>query len=197
MRKQQITTAILLAIMAITAIYQATRPDSGLLKFIRFGDTAYGHGGTNSMSVAQVARFLDDNPDLETLVLGYMPGTSDADMNLRIARDIRRRGMHTHLTKRSYIASGAVDLFLAGTKRTMECGARIGVHSWSSYDGTYYPAVIGRDPRQKTHEKFLSEMGIDQAFYVFTREAAPPQDIYLLKPADIERFGLLTQASNC
>ena len=33
-------------------------------------------------------------------------------MNMRIARRIRSRGLNTHLDSNSFIASGAVDLFL-------------------------------------------------------------------------------------
>ena len=196
MKTQQIITAILIAIGAAVAIYGTVQPEAGLLKFTVNGNTAYGYGGTNDYSVSTVKRFLNDNPQLETLVLKKMPGTKDADMNIRIARDIRRRGLDTHLDANSYIASGAVDLFLAGTKRTMDCGALIGVHSWSS-GKHYYPAKIGSDPHQKKHERFLREMGIDPAFYAFTRDAALPHDIYYLTPDDIRRFSLLTENVDC
>lgn len=196
MRTQQIITAILFAVGAAVAVYTATRPDYGLLKFSVRGTTAYGNGSTNGSSVSQVGRFLDNNPDVDKLVFRWMSGTSDADRNLIIARKIRKRDLHTHLKSNSFIASGAVDLFLAGTTRTMECGARIGVHSWSS--GKHiYPARLKSDPRQKIQEKFLRDMGIDPDFYVFTRDAALPDDLHILTPAEIERFGLLTEPLDC
>jgi len=197
MRTQQIITAILFSIGAAVAVYTATRPDYGLLKFSVRGTTAYGNGSTNGSSVSQVGRFLDNNPAVDKLVFKWMSGTSDADRNLIIARKIRNRDLHTHLTSGSFIASGAVDLFLAGTTRTMECGARIGVHSWSSGDGIYHPAAIGHDPRQKTQEKFLKDMDIDPSFYVFTRDAALPDDLHILTNAEIEKFGLLTEPVKC
>ena len=197
MRTQQIITGILFAIGAAVAVYTATRPDYGLLKFSVRGTTAYGNGSTNGSSVSQVGRFLDNNPDVEKLVFRWMSGTSDADRNLLIARKIRKLDLHTHLNSNSFIASGAVDLFLAGTTRTMECGARIGVHSWSSGNGKIYPALLTRDPQQKKHEKFLGDMGIDPAFYVFTREAALPDDLHILTSAEIEQFGLLTEPLDC
>ena len=196
MKTQQYIAFVLLAIGAVVAIYGASRPDAGLLKFKVKDNIAYGYGGTSDWSVHQVKNFFNDNPHVDTFVLKKMPGTIDANMNMRIARDIRRRGLKTHLESNSYIASGAVDLFLAGTQRTMECGALIGVHSWSS-GKHYYPAKIGHDPEQKKHEKFLTEMGIDPSFYAFTRDAALPHDIYYLKMEEIRRFGLLTEDVEC
>ncbi len=200
MRKQQIITAGLIAVMAVVAIHRAVQPDAGLLKFRAVGNTAYGNGDTNDLSVAMVKDFLNQNPEVERLVLSKMPGTKDADMNLRIAREIRKRGLDTHLAKNSYIASGAVDLFLAGVERTMECGAMIGVHSWGitgDRTSTISPKTMGVDRRQKIQEKFLTDMSIDPAFYVFTREAAEPGEIYFMNSEEIAKYGLLTTPQDC
>lgn len=192
MRTQQYIAALVILIVLSVATYNATRPDLGLLKFTARGDVAIGNGYTDGRSVGMVRGFLRDNPQVRTLVFGKALGTKDADRNFIIGREIRRRGLNTHLTRRSVIASGAVDLFLAGVERTMDCGALIGVHSWSSGD-YYYPARIGSDPRQKLHERFLSDMGVDPDFYAFTRDAALPDDMYYLSGEDIARFGLLTE----
>lgn len=185
----------LVGIMIFLAFYWAEKSD-GTLSFRVKGDTAYVYGGTNSTSYGVTKDFLNENPDVQHLVLRIMPGTEDAETNLRIARLIRERGLTTHLERRSRIASGAVDLFIAGSKRTMECGALIGVHSWS-FDGKIGPKDIGVDRNQSLHEGFLDDMGIDTAFYVFTREAAPPEDIYFMQYGEIERFGLLTEPAGC
>lgn len=196
-RRQQIIVLILLLIGAAVAIYQITRPSVGDLRFRVEGQTAYVNGGTNSRSFGTAKRFFEDNPHVRHLVLQRMPGTSDADTNLRIARDIRRRGLTTHLQKNSYIASGAVDLFLSGAERTMECGALIGVHSWSYKGrhgiGVFSPRNIGYDQRSGVQQHFLKEMGINTDFYAFTRDAADADDIYVLLPKDVERFDLLTE----
>lgn len=196
-RRQQLTTFVLLLIVAAMAIYQVMQPGHGTLRFEVEGQTAYVNGGTNSSSYGIAKRFFDDNPQVNHLVLQRMPGTQDADTNLRIARMIRRRGLTTHVTKRSYIASGAVDLFLSGTERTMECGAKIGVHSWSFHShnniGVFSPKNLGSDRRQGVQEKFLKDMGIDTRFYAFTRDAADADDIYILLPKDVARFDLLTE----
>lgn len=196
MQKRFLLVGLLIAFGAAIAVNGAMQPDVGLLKFKAKGGYAYGFGGTDDRSVSMVKKFLNEHPEVHTLVLKKMPGTKNVTMNMRIAREIRKRGLNTHLENDSFIASGAVDLFLAGNERTMECRALIGVHSWSS-GKFYYPAKIGHDPEQKKHEKFLKEMGIDPAFYAFTRDAALPSDMYYLSHEEIERFGLLTQAPKC
>lgn len=197
MRKQQIIVAICMAVLAVAAIYGRLQPQDGLLAFKVRGQNAYGYGTTSTESAGVVRSLLRDHPAVTRLVLKGMPGTQNADTNLGIARTIRRARLSTHVDSNSYIASGAVDLFLAGTKRTMDCGARIGVHSWS-YSGAngqnFTPQTIGVDRRKRIQEKFLREMGIDPAFYVFTREAAGPDDIYILTGDDIARFGILTES---
>lgn len=196
MKTQQIIAGVLVAIVLAVATYGATRPDAGLLKFQIKDSVAYGYGGTSSRSYGAVKDMMREHPEVETIVLKKMPGTKDGHTNLGIARDIRKRGLSTHLDKNSFIASGAVDLFLAGAKRTMECGALIGVHSWS-YGGKMYPANMGSDPEQKQHERFLSDMGINPDFYVFTREAALPHEMYYLSVDDINRFELLSEPLDC
>jgi len=201
MKTQQVITIILIAIGAVVAIYGATRPDVGLLKFKVKDNIAYGYGGTDGRSVAAVKKLMKDHPYVDTLVFKKMPGTTDADMNLRLARDIRRRGLNTHIEANSVIASGAVDLFLAGKRRTMECGALIGVHSWSIAGARstirISPKDMGGDDRQKHHEKFLTDMGINPAFYAFTRAAAEPEDIHYMSMDEIRRFDLLTAYPDC
>lgn len=201
MKRQQVITAILMLIVAAVAIRGAMKPRLGKLKFTVRGDIAYGNGGTDGWSRHDVNKALDDNPQVKTLVLKLMPGTQDSATNLKLARDIRKRGLNTHLESKSIIASGAVDLFLAGVERTMECGALIGVHSWSISGARetirISPQDMGADQFQKHHEHFLSDMGIDPAFYAFTRAAAEPEHIHYMSMEEIKRFDLLTQYPDC
>ena len=204
MKRQQIITALLIAVLLGSAIYKATRPDAGLLKFRVQGTTAYGYGTTDSRSYGVIKRLVRDHPQVETLVFKNMPGTKDVDTNLKIARNIRKAGLNTHLEGNSFIASGAVDLFLSGKTRTMECGAMIGVHTIHYYNEgaltkgkSFHPGNMGRDPFQKRNEAFLRDMGIDPAFYEFSRDKALPEDLYYLTPADINRFDLLGRTLTC
>jgi len=181
--------------MLFFAIYKGLNKPKGL-RFTVSGDTAYVNGGTDTMSYFNMKSFINQNPHIKKLVLMRMPGTVDGTANMEIARMIRERGISTHLDKNSRIASGAVDLFISGKERTMECGAMIGVHSWS-YSGDIGPKDLGYDRFQQRHERFLSDMGVKPSFYVFTREAADPDEIYYLSSAEIAKYGLLTEPVDC
>jgi len=200
MKTQQIITGLLLAVVAVVAIRGAMKPDAGLLKFKVRDNLAYGYGYTDDRSVSVVRKLLKDNPQVDTLVLKKMSGTKDSARNIILARDIRKQQLNTHLDKNSMIASGAVDLFISGKRRTMECGALIGVHSWSIGGRgrvRISPGDIGYDRSQKYHEDFLSDMGIDPAFYAFTRAAAEPEDMHYMSVEEINKFGLTSEPLVC
>jgi len=91
----------------------------------------------------------------------------------------------------SQIDSGGVDLFLAGVERTMQDGARIGVHSWS--DGTNDATDFPRDSLEHDQNRqYIEDMVGSDDFYWFTIEAAPASSIYEMTNDEIVRFGLLT-----
>ncbi|WP_371397727.1 hypothetical protein [Fretibacter rubidus] len=195
MRKQQIIAGVCLALVLIVALVTRLQPQDGLLSFRVVGNVAYGNGYTDTDSARVVRNLVNEHPSVTQLILQRMSGTRNADANLKIARDIRNFNLATHLEADSYIASGAVDLFLAGTQRSMDCGAKIGVHSWglTGADGRFSPETMGSDSRKRIQERFLRDMGLDPAFYVFTRDAAGPNEIYILTAEDIARFGILTE----
>lgn len=204
MKTQQIIAAVLVLIVLSVATYKAMQPDVGYLKFKVRDNLAYGYGGTDARSVGVVRDLVREHPEVTTLVLKKMPGTENATMNLRIARRIRSEGLNTHLDSNSFISSGAVDLFLAGNERTMECGALIGVHTvyFLAKGGlvrgeAFYPAKTGYDNHARDAKRFLTDMGIDPAFYDFTKAAAKPEELYYLTPEDINRFNLLTEPLDC
>ena len=193
-----IAALVVMVVLGLGIISNLKNPISkdGLMQLRADGNRAYANGYTDGRSVSYAKTFFKDNPQVDTLVLQRMSGTRDADQNLRIAREIRRLGLKTHLESRSRIASGAVDLFIAGIERTAACGAKIGVHSWSA-GGTYDAQDAYFDDRKRTQEKFLSDMGIDEDFYVFTREAAPAKSLHIMSDDEVRRYGLTTQPHEC
>lgn len=140
------------------------------------------------------ARFLEAlwrHPEARRLVLAWVGGSVDDDATLLTARWVRERGMETVVPKGGMIASGGVELFVAGAQRRIADGARVGVHSWGAgpFEGSEYPAD---SPEHAIYLDFYREMGIDPAFYRFTLEAAPSDKIHWMTREEIERFGLET-----
>lgn len=150
------------------------------------------NGEINSKTYDQFIEVIEANPQIETLVEEVVPGSLDDDTMIKLAYKVRELGLNTRLLATSEIDSGGVDLFLAGVERTMEDGAHIGVHSWS--DGIKEAAEYPRDaPEHEKNRQYIVDMLGDDAFYWFTIDAAPADDIYEMTNAEIIEYGLLTQ----
>lgn len=182
-------------VIVIGAALILRSPDPDRLRFEVEGDRAYGYGVTDGRSHAVIDRLVRDHPQVDTLVFIDMPGTRDVTANYRLARDIRRAGLATELRPDSRIASGAVDLFLAGSDRTVSCGAMIGVHAWGS---TGFDAQdVGWDTHRSFSREYLSDMGIDPDFYDFRTAAAGADDIYWMRVEEINRWRLASERIVC
>lgn len=150
-------------------------------------------GTINSDTPTQLKAILDANPEIRTIEMYYCPGSSDDEANFPMARMVRARGLNTHITSQSQIASGCVDFFLAGNARTMERGAKIGVHSW--YDDDSHKKATDYPPDSPEHElnrKYIEDMLGSDAFYWFTIKAAPANGMHYMTEEEIADYELLT-----
>ena len=138
----------------------------------------------------------DDYPNITYMVLEDCPGSSDDDANLRMALDIHRQGVSMHLRSNSSIESGAVDLYLAGKRRTREQGARVGVHSWEATDGLQGGDLPRNDPEHQPYLNYFTGIGMSSQqaadFYFFTLEAANANDMHYMTDAELARFNFFT-----
>lgn len=155
------------------------RPDlqsSGIARFGPFrvldGKHAALVGATDARSPADFAAMLAAYPTLEVIEFLDAPGTSHDLANLKVGRAIRSAGLATHVPAGGSARSGAVELFLAGTRRTLDPGALFAVHSWRDEKGRE-PADFAADaPENRLYLDYYAEMGMsaDQAsaFYAMT-----------------------------
>lgn len=193
MRWDYLALAGVALVLLFALLLQKPNPD--LLRFEVEGNHAYGYGVTDGRSETVIDRLIRDHPQVDTLIFVNMPGTQDVTSNYRLARDIRRAGLATELRSDSRIASGAVDLFLAGSPRKIACGARIGVHAWG---GSGFDAQDALWDNHRDYSRgFLSDMGIDPDFYDFRTDAAGSEAIYWLSVEDINRWELASEPLNC
>ncbi|MBO9396806.1 alpha/beta hydrolase [Shimia sp. R9_2] len=149
-------------------------------------------GTLNQFSLASFEQAIAENPETTRLVLMYVPGSVDDETNLKLGNRVRDLGLDTHLTADSEVHSGGTDLFLAGLERSMEEGAIIGVHSWAEGNraGADFPKD---DPVHESYVSYTARMLGSADFYWFTLDAAPVEDTYIMTPADIAKYGLLTK----
>ena len=158
------------------------------------GDALFLRGVVNEDSYEQVYDVLNNEMRIGTLVFTMLPGSVDDDTNLALGRMLRQAGVVTYLPSRGTVASGGTDLFLAGVRRIVERGARVGVHSWSTGD-PFGPSAVSLPSDHPAHAKYLDyyrDMGIPEAFYWFTLRAAPPDDVHWMTEAEMETYRVYT-----
>lgn len=149
---------------------------------------------TDETSVPAFTRMLQAYPGIMTLDLVEAPGTENDRANLKLGRMIHARGMATHVPAGGSVRSGAVELFLAGAKRSADDGAEFAVHAWADEDGREandYPADA---PENRAYIGYYREMGMTpaeaSAFYAMTN-SVPNADAKWLTAADMRHWAKL------
>ncbi len=154
-------------------------------------DTIYMKGIIYANTLEDIKLVLKENPEITTMVMEYVPGSIDDEVNLLASQEIRKYKINTYIPENGMVASGGTDMFLAGKKRAVHPTAKLGVHSWSG--GNQVALDFPRDHEE--HEKYLSyytEMNIPLDFYWYTLEAAPANDIHWMTTEEIEKYNVVT-----
>lgn len=167
------------------------RSNSMAAKFTIKNNIAYMSGIICSNTPALVLELLYKHPEVRTIEMELVPGSIDDVSNLRASLYIHRFGLTTRLNKNSIIASGGTDLFLAGRKRIIEKGAKIGVHAW---DGGDTPAteLSKEDEAHQLYIEYYKTVNIPEAFYWYTLKAAPASDIHFMTEKEINKYKIRT-----
>ena len=148
-------------------------------------------GSTDRDSPADFRAMLAAHPGLERLDFLDAPGTRHDLANLRLGRLIRAAGLATHVPEGGSARSGAVELFLAGTRRSMDAGALFAVHSWRDEVGRE-PADFAPDaPENRLYLDYYTEMGMSEAearaFYAMTN-SVPHAGALWIKGSEMMRW---------
>jgi len=159
------------------------------------------HGVIDSSTPTVTQTFIDNYPNVSTLVFMQMPGSDDDTANLLAAQKLKNRGYTTYLpavnayNKDAFIASGATDMFFAGNKRIIDTGAEVGVHSWSDGTNSATSFPVGH-ANHLPYINYYVAMGLSQtdseAFYYYTINAAPANNIHHMTESEIEQYKLRT-----
>ena len=156
-------------------------------------DTVYMNGVIGSDTLAVMQALFSKYPQIKTIIMQNVPGSMDDDINLLASMEIRNRGINTHIPSDGMVASGGSDMFLAGVKRSLAPGAKIGVHSWSDGSGK---AALDYPREHQAHVIYLdyyNAIGITTDFYWYTLEAAPADSIHWMTAEEIALYGVLTE----
>ena len=149
---------------------------------------------TDSASPRDFARMLLAYPGLRTLEMIECPGTSDDTANLRLGRMIHRAGLSTHVPAGGSVRSGAVELFLAGARRSADPAAEFAVHAWQDSDGLEPSDFPAGDPVNQAYLAYYREMGLSdaqaRAFYAMTN-AVPHEEARWMNVAEFAAYAPL------
>ncbi len=148
-------------------------------------------GATDSESLKHFGRMMTSYPDIDQLDFIDAPGTINDISNLKLGRLIRASGLSTHVPNNGSARSGAVDLFIAGVRRTMDKGARFAVHCWSDYYGKGPYDYKKHDPVNEMYLNYYMEMGMshDKAhqFYDMTN-SVPHSSALWFGPEEMQKW---------
>lgn len=155
------------------------------------GQTARMAGDVDGRTPRQFAAMLAAYPGIKRLEMLDCPGSLDEAANLILARAIRRAGMETVVPSGGSVRSGAVELWLAGVRRSAAPDAEFGVHSWADETGREANDYPPSDPVHAEYLGYYREMGMGdakaRAFYALTN-STPFDEVRYLTREDMARF---------
>ncbi len=150
-------------------------------------------GGIAEGDAERVIAQIDGAPaEIATLIL-QSPGGSVRDA-LEIGRHLRAKGIATQLLSGEFCYSACPYLLAGGVTRDIHPDASVGVHQHYFGENTLLPAFVAIEDIQRGQSEvmtFLDDMGIDPLVMRHAL-ATPPDEIYVLLPEELERYGFVT-----
>lgn len=188
------TNATIIGSSSQSACENAANSDSSACFVIQPNSTqALMYGVIGSSTPGVVKQLIAHTPKITEILMVNVPGSEDDESNIPASLAVHKAGINTKVNSNSNIASGGVDFFLAGIKRVVETGAKIGVHSWSngSIDGASLPE---NDPQHLLFTNYYRAINLPDpvGFYWFTLKAAPSSSIHYMTAAEISRYNIAT-----
>ena len=166
-----------------------------VMTFEPSGDSFDVRGTIDSRTIEDLKTALADNPHIKTLRLINVPGSVDDENSLTQLSDfIQAQGLKTLVPSNGVVSSGGTDLALMGNVRVIEPGACIGIHSWATEEPIEGQTNGSKLPKSHSaHQLYLNfyhKVGVPEAFYWRTQEAAGPDEMYWMSPQEIIVFNL-------
>ena len=159
------------------------QPNPGVIdpqsaQFNVVGTQAFMNGVIDGQTPARVQNLIINNPGVTEIVLQQCPGSADDDSNIAAARLVRAAGLNTRTEPSSFIASGAVDFFLAGVQRTADPASQVHVHTWVGGDGTLGRDLARNDCQHALFVAYYQQMGLadPEGFYFYTLQFGQAPD---------------------
>jgi hypothetical protein len=146
---------------------------------------------TDAATPGDFTRMLRAFPGIVRIEMIECPGTEDDRANLRLGLMIHARGIATHVPAGGSVRSGAVELFLAGARRSADPRAEFAVHSWSDELGQEPRDYAPDAPENRAYIDYYQALGMSEAearaFYAMTN-SVPHADARWMSAAEMARW---------
>lgn len=154
------------------------------------------NGIINTKSLTEFNKLYSANIDIKQIKIKKCDGSINDNINLQLSKRVNSLNLNTHIMDDGIIASGGVDFFLAGIKRSIGKNVKIGIHSWADGEGkTAIDFPNGHENHQAYIDYYKSIGFLEdkaKAFYYFTINTAPAQDIHWMTTDEILSYNITT-----
>ncbi len=200
MRTKKTVLALIMLLTIFTgcssndSIVKDTQTTFGIFKVSEDKETIEMNGTISSSSLINFNKLYSKYPNVKTINIKNCDGSSDDEVNLKLSKRVHDLNMNIHLLDNAEIASGGVDFFLAGIKRTRANNTKIGVHSWAgdNVTATDFPVGHANHLPYINYYKSIGFADADaKAFYYFTINAAAANDIHWMTEEEIIKYKML------
>ncbi len=158
-----------------------TKRQFGIFKVLEDNKTVEMDGDIRTKTLKDFNELQETYPNIKTITIKNCGGSLDDTANLKMSLKVHQSGINIHLMDNAEIASGGVDFFLAGVKRTRGKNTKIGVHAWGG-DGDSATDYPKGHANHLPYIKYYVSIGFTQKqaedFYYFTIYAAPANGIH-------------------
>ena len=147
-----------------------------------------------AIAEGDAARITGQLADSDAAVLILQSPGGAVPEALSLGRHLRRAGLGTRVLAGEYCLSACPYLLAGGATRVIHPDATVGVHQHYFGRNTLLPAFVAVEDIQAGQAEvvgYLDAMGIDLRVMRHAL-ATPPDEIYVLLPEELERYGFIT-----
>jgi len=168
--------------------------EGGTSTLVVSGNDAMLNGDLGTSTYIQIQELISSQPQVTRLVMQEISGSVNDAINMHTGRLVRSAGLSTYVPADGDVNSGGVDMFAAGTTRSVEQGGILGVHSWCCEDGVTADQLPREHPAHRAQLTYFREMLADKGedFYFFTLAASPFTSVHPMTREEMQRFDVIT-----
>ncbi len=196
--KKIILIALIVVVLTVSCARDEpeNKKEFGIFIVLDDNSTVKMDGDISSTSLSDFKKLEKEFPNVKTINIVNCDGSLDDETNLKLSKLIHDKGINTHVLDNGVIASGGVDFFLAGHKRTIGENVKIGVHSWSGSGETATDYPKGSEEHMP-YINYYKSVGFTQTeaedFYYFTINSATADGIHYMTEGEIQKYKVITE----